>query len=135
MADETVSSCSRTSRNRPGFVNYDTRREEEIVHLREVRFRFVTTTAFAAAVAAVLVGTAMAVGVAVTVSGPSPYASCSNAGQPGTNYVNAEVEPWVAANPANSSNLIGVWQQDRWSNGGAHGLVAGFSPDGGTTWG
>src|SRR6266516_1542209 len=71
----------------------------------------------------------------VLVSGPSPYASCSNDGQPGTNFVNAEVEPWVAANPANSNNIIGVWQQDRWSNGGAHGLVAGFSSDGGTTWG
>src|SRR5206468_12907023 len=45
-----------------------------------------------------------------------------------------EVEPWLAVNPTNPSNLIGVWQQDRWSNGGAHGLVAGFSFDGGLTW-
>src|SRR6266705_366242 len=71
----------------------------------------------------------------VLVSGPSPYATCSNDSQSGKNYVNAEVEPWVAENPANSSNIIGVWQQDRWSNGGAHGLVAGFSFDGGATWG
>src|SRR5439155_15506755 len=28
-----------------------------------------------------------------------------------------------------------VWQQDRWSDGGAHGLVAGYSFDGGATWG
>src|SRR5947209_8012504 len=70
-----------------------------------------------------------------TVSGPSPYASCSDANQPGTNYANAEVEPQVAVNPANTMNIIGAWQQDRWSNGGAHGLVAGFSSDGGTTWG
>src|SRR5947209_15643059 len=69
-----------------------------------------------------------------TVSSADPYASCSNAGQPGTNYVDAEVEPWVAVNPANSKNIIGVWQQDRWSNGGAHGLLAGSSSDGGTTW-
>jgi len=59
----------------------------------------------------------------VTVSGPSPYASCSTAGQPGTNYVNAEVEPYVAVNPTtvgtSKVNVIGVWQQDRWSNGGA----------------
>jgi Neuraminidase (sialidase) len=48
--------------------------------------------------------------------------------------VNAEVEPWLAVNPANPSNFIGVWQQDRWSNGGAHGLVAGYSFDGGQTW-
>ncbi|MGS0625972.1 exo-alpha-sialidase, partial [Ralstonia sp. VS2407] len=32
------------------------------------------------------------------------------------------------------SNVIGAWQQDRWSNGGAHGLVAGYSFDGGLTW-
>jgi hypothetical protein len=48
--------------------------------------------------------------------------------------VNAEVEPWLAVNPANPSNFVGVWQQDRWSNGGAHGLVAGYSFDGGQTW-
>jgi hypothetical protein len=70
-----------------------------------------------------------------TVSGPSPYARCSDANQPGTVYVNAEVEPQVAVNPANTKNIIGAWQQDRWSNGGARGLVAGFSSDGGTTWG
>lgn len=67
------------------------------------------------------------------VSGPSPYASCQLGG-PGTNYVNAEVEPWMAVNPANPSNFIGVWQQDRWSNGGAHGLVAGYSFNSGHTW-
>jgi len=75
----------------------------------------------------------------VTVSGPSPYAGCSDVGQPGTVYTNAEVEPSVAVNPATVGtgrvNVIGTWQQDRWSNGGARGLVAGFSNDGGATWG
>jgi len=75
-----------------------------------------------------------AVSAPVTVSSTSPFAACMIGG-PGTNYVNAEVEPWVALNPANSGNLIGAWQQDRWSNGGSHGLVAGYSSDGGTTWG
>lgn len=84
-----------------------------------------------------LVGSAAiaAVGSLATVSGPSPYASCVNAGEPGTVYVNAEVEPFIAVNPASRTNQIGVWQQDRWNNGGAHGLVAGFSFDGGKTWG
>lgn len=82
-----------------------------------------------------LVGQAAAVVPLVTVSGPSPFAGCVNAGEPGTVYVNAEVEPDVAVNPANAANIIGVWQQDRWSNGGSHGLVAGFSFDGGATWG
>lgn len=68
-----------------------------------------------------------------TLSGPSPFANCT-AGSPGTNYPNAEVEPWVAVNPLNSKNIVGTWQQDRWSNGGAHGLVAGYSFDGGNTW-
>jgi hypothetical protein len=72
------------------------------------------------------------------ISGPSPFAGCPNIGglgnPPGINYVNAEEEPWVAVNPTNSNNIIAVWQQDRWSNGGARGLVAGVSHDGGLTW-
>src|SRR2546426_247356 len=72
----------------------------------------------------------------VLVSGPSPYANCTIGGGAGAiNYVNAEVEPYVAVNPATAGNVIGVWQQDRWSDGGAHGLVAGFSFNGGSTWG
>ena len=84
-----------------------------------------------------LVGSAAAITVTplTLVSGPSPYASCLNAGEPGTSFINAEVEPYVAVNPANPQNIIGVWQQDRWNNGGAHGLVAGFSSNGGSTWG
>jgi hypothetical protein len=80
---------------------------------------------------------ALAAGL-VTVSGPSPFATCQNAGEPGTVYVNGEVEPYVAVNPSTVGskhvNVIGVWQQDRWNNGGAHGLVAGASFDGGSTW-
>src|SRR5947209_4758621 len=72
----------------------------------------------------------------VTVSGnPSPYTGCSTAGQPGTVSVNAEVEPWVSVNPANPKTGIGVCQEDLWNNGGAQGLVAGFSSNGGKTWG
>jgi hypothetical protein len=71
----------------------------------------------------------------VTVSGPSPYAACALGATPGgVNYVNAEVEPWVTVNPANPDNIIGVWQQDRWSDGGAHGLAGGYSLDGGLSW-
>ena len=103
-------------------------------HIKQVKFVFAPFVALLAVLATTPVSQAQAITV-VLVSAPSPYASCSNDGQTGTNYVNAEVEPWVAANPANSSNLIGVWQQDRWSNGGAHGLVAGFSFDGGASWG
>jgi hypothetical protein len=69
------------------------------------------------------------------VSGPSPFAACAIGGtSASTLYVNAEVEPRVAINPVHPLNLIGVWQQDRWSDGGAHGLVTGYSSDGGQTW-
>ncbi|MEP7182676.1 MAG: sialidase family protein [Betaproteobacteria bacterium] len=68
-------------------------------------------------------------------TGPTPFtADCDAATPSGTLYVNAEVEPWVAVNPRNSGNLIGVWQQDRWSNGGARGLMTGVSVDGGKAW-
>jgi hypothetical protein len=71
--------------------------------------------------------------IAVLVSGPSPFAACT-VGGPGTNYVNAEAEPWVSVDPANPQNILAVFQQDRWSNGGAHGLVTSVSHDGGLTW-
>ena len=67
------------------------------------------------------------------VSSASPFpAGCGGSG--GTLYVNAEVEPHVAVNPANPSQFLGAWQQDRWSNGSSRGIVAGVSQDGGATW-
>jgi hypothetical protein len=73
----------------------------------------------------------------VQVSGASAFAGCTAddvGGQPGTNFLHSEVEPWVDVNPTNPNNVVGIWQQDRWSNGGARGLVAGVSFDGGQTW-
>src|SRR5919108_2614839 len=73
----------------------------------------------------------------VQVSGSSAFAGCTAdnvAGQPGTNFLHSEVEPWVDVNPTNPNNVVGIWQQDRWSNGGARGLVAGVSFDAGQTW-
>jgi hypothetical protein len=70
-------------------------------------------------------------------SGPSPFppGCTTDPGASGaTLYENAEVEPWVDQNPADPSNLIGVYQQDRWSNGGSHGLVTGVSRNGGRAW-
>ena len=67
------------------------------------------------------------------VSGPSPFAAgCESSA--GTLYVNAEVEPSLAANPGNPNHLLAMWQQDRWSNGSARGLVSAVSFDGGATW-
>lgn len=56
------------------------------------------------------------------------------AGQPGTNYPGSQVEPFVAANPTRGNNLVGIWQQDRWSNGGARGLAVGVSMNRGNKW-
>jgi len=68
----------------------------------------------------------------VLASGPSPFTpGCNGAAQTGTPYLNSEVEPQVDVNPTNPLNIVGAWQQDRWSNGGANSLVAGVSHDGG----
>jgi len=73
-----------------------------------------------------------------TASGASPFPpGCGGAGEAFDSsvlYQNAEVEPSVAVNPTNPDNIVGFWQQDRWSDGGAHGLRAGVSLDGGQTW-
>jgi hypothetical protein len=50
------------------------------------------------------------------------------------NYPDAEVEPYVAADPVDPSHLIGVFQQDRWNDGGANGDIAAVSTNGGATW-
>src|SRR3989441_6956521 len=69
------------------------------------------------------------------VTAPSPFsADCNGAPQGGTLYRNAEVEPHLAVNPANGRNLIAVWQQDRWSSGGADGGLTPYSKDGGRAW-
>ena len=71
----------------------------------------------------------------VRVTAHSPFSpGCDQAPAFGTVYPGAEVEPQLAADPRDPSHLIGVWQQDRWSNGGARGLRTGYSFDGGRTW-
>lgn len=71
----------------------------------------------------------------VRVSAVSPFAAgCDGAVATGTLYANAEVEPSVAVNPINPANVVAAWQQDRWSDGGAHGLVTAASFDTGRTW-
>jgi hypothetical protein len=68
----------------------------------------------------------------VKVSGVSPFASCTAddvGGQTGTNFLHSEVEPWIEVSSVDRSgdgvaDRIGAYQQDRWSNGGARGIVA-----------
>jgi len=69
------------------------------------------------------------------ISRASPFApNCNVRPQTGTVYRNAEVEPWIESNPDNPRNLIAVWQQDRWSNGGANGNLTAYSFNGGESW-
>jgi hypothetical protein len=89
------------------------------------------------ALAAGVVGFAGIVSAAVApltlVSSPSPFAACTTSGTD-TNYVNDEVEPFIAVDPTDANHMIGVYQQDRWSRGGAHGIVAAVTDNGGTSW-
>jgi hypothetical protein len=72
---------------------------------------------------------------AIRISGDTPFAAdCTGGALGGTEYRNAEVEPYAAVNPINSANIVAVWQQDRWSSGLANGPVTASTLDGGATW-
>ena len=90
--------------------------------------------------------TASAGAVNFSVSGPFPVpdspfsAGCGGSGEGGGAFVypGSEPEPWLAVNPANPDDMVAFFQQDRWSDGGAHGLVAAVTHNalslGGATW-
>jgi len=73
-------------------------------------------------------------------SGESPFpAVCNTQPQNGALYVGSEVEPWIDVDPtsagdADGPNLIGVYQQDRYETGGARGLGASVSTNGGQSY-
>jgi hypothetical protein len=96
--------------------------------------KLIPSAALASVAALVVATTSLAVVASVVSVNPSPVAACTAPAAGGTNYANSEVEPFNAVNPANTANQIAVWQQDRWSNGGAHALMAAASFDGGATW-
>jgi hypothetical protein len=102
--------------------------------------RLVFASLFVAAFVVVAVAGA-AVTVTLASPGLTPFASCTAddpAGQHAafgsTLFPNSEIEPRSAVNPANPLNIVAEYQQDRWSDGGARGLVASVTHDGGTTW-
>lgn len=65
------------------------------------------------------------------VSSGDPFAKCAiGADDGGVVAPGSEVEPWVAVDPRHPGRVIGAFQQDRWSDGGAKGLVATYSADG-----
>ncbi len=71
-------------------------------------------------------------------NGDSPFAACDISAfyrsPSDINYLNAEETPWVAVNPTDPGNIIGVYIQDWWSTNGGRGDVAAVSHDGGQTW-
>jgi hypothetical protein len=81
-------------------------------------------------------GSTSTVGGLERVSGASPFAGCTaddvaaqEDAQESTVYPDSEVEPWIAAsgtdlNGDGEKDIIGGYQQDRWSNGGSRGVYA-----------
>ena len=71
----------------------------------------------------------------VTLSAATPFTNgCDGAVATGVLYTNAEVEPSMAVNPLDPANIVAAWQQDRWSDLGARGLLTAVSFDTGHTW-
>ena len=71
----------------------------------------------------------------VRVSGETPFAEdCGGPRTEGRPFPSVEVEPSVAIDPTNLGHLVGAWQQDRWTTGGANGIGTATSFDGGATW-
>src|SRR5215472_14910802 len=97
-----------------------------------IRCAAVVAVAVAVAVPAAGASAAPALPTSEIISGSSPFASCANPYP--TNYLNAEVEPTVAANQA-KGYVVAAWQQDRNGDpneGGAHGIVYWSSATGAT---
>jgi len=74
---------------------------------------------------------------ATPVLGGDPFANSTTdnpAAQTGTLYPDSQVEPDIVVNPTRPNNVVALWQQDRWSNGGARGIVVAVSSNGGNHW-
>src|SRR5438270_873036 len=106
--------------------------------------RLLSALAATAVGATVIAGAAIAAPLTVTPPTPISIATPFTPGCGGPtegsvaganfNYANAETEPWLAVSPTNPNDLAGFWQQDRWSDGGSHGLLAAVSHNGGASF-
>jgi hypothetical protein len=99
--------------------------------LRKVLWIGTVASAFALVMASP--GLAKAASLTQVSHPPSPLASCSSSdsAQPGQVFLNATVEPQLAVS---GGTMIAMWHQDRWSNGGGHGIGLGISSNAGKTW-
>jgi hypothetical protein len=84
---------------------------------------------------------AQTLGPLVQVAAGDPFSGCTadqlNAQQAAFGSVlfpATLIEPWVAADPTDTSRLLVGHQQDRWGDGGARGLVGVVSTDAGASW-
>src|SRR5262249_7567748 len=95
--------------------------------------RAVSVSALACGLALVASSPAVAAIAPVLITGPSPYAACSQFDNSltGRTFPNAEVGPQAAVH---GSTAIAMWHQDRRSNGGARGIGVGYSTNGGASW-
>lgn len=84
------------------------------------------------ATAAAATGTASIAGGVTTVSGPTPFSNCRD--DPRTVVRNAEVEPSLAVDPRRPARVYVAYQQDRFRDGAARGIVVATTNDGGRTW-
>jgi hypothetical protein len=85
--------------------------------------------------------TAQTLGPLVQVTTGNPLSHCAadhvhsqQTAYGSTLYPNTSIEPWVAVDPTDALRLLVGHQQDRWSDGGARGLVGVVSSDAGSTW-
>jgi hypothetical protein len=65
------------------------------------------------------------------VSGPLTAEELTTSGRV---TLDSETEPMASVNQSNRSNVVGIWQEDRWTSGGSRNLVLGTSFDSGQTW-
>jgi hypothetical protein len=99
--------------------------------------RAIGRSAVFGALTAVLVVTAGTAGAAPAdrqvdqVTGADPYANCTIGAESGTGFPGTVVEPSISVNPLSHDQFIGLFQQDRWSDGGSRGIGEVYSDDGG----
>src|SRR5205823_7859031 len=76
-------------------------------------------------------GSRLAAGAPIDITSDSALQAC-----PRTPEVtpDTEVEPSLAVHPTDPRRLVAAWQQDRNERGGAQGILAASSSDGGRTW-
>ena len=100
-------------------------------------FSLLAATALAATLAVPRRAGAQTLDPLVAIASHTIFAGCSEdhvAQQPGTNFANSPIEPFIAADPKLPGVLLTGVQQDRWNDGGSRGLRGGISGDGGKHW-